>query len=271
MGPNLIFLARKSVHINYWVKNLSLELLLLRYIRSIRDENFQIYVESLAQIMPWMFALDHTNYSRWLSVHIGDMLTLRNKHPDVLAEFQSGNFVVHKTSNKFSAMAVDQCHKQNNAMVKGSGGAIGLTGNARALRHWMVAGSEIARIITEFEDQATRAQDRANDTGDLPHDQHSGVQAAFHQVRTLATVTEEMGNPFLEDSQDLLVIDTRDVMDVAVADTVRKVKSLGEEQYKKFVEERLKLCTKPVTETLPKNKLPLFSRPPVKTQSKQKE
>ena len=38
-----------------------------------------------------------------------------------------------------------------NAVVKGSGGAIGLTGNPGALRRWMVAGREIAGITTEFE------------------------------------------------------------------------------------------------------------------------
>ena len=59
--------------------------------------------------------------------------------------------MVHKTSNKFSAMALDQSHEQNNAMVKGSGGAVGLTGNPGALRRWMVAGPEIARLTTEFE------------------------------------------------------------------------------------------------------------------------
>ena len=67
------------------------------------------------------------------------MATLAEKHPDVFAEFKLRNFVVHKTSNKFSAMALDQSHEQNNAMVKGSGGAIGLTGNPGALRRWMVA------------------------------------------------------------------------------------------------------------------------------------
>ncbi len=136
--------ARQSVHFDYWLKTLSLQRLLLRYIRSIREGNFQLYVESLTQIMPWMFALDHINYSRCLSVHIRDMITFSNKHPDVLTQFQSGKFVVHKSSNKFSAMAIDQCHEQNNAMVKGSGGAIGLMGNPGALRRWMVAGPEIA-------------------------------------------------------------------------------------------------------------------------------
>ena len=40
---------------------------------------------------------------------------------------------------------------------------------------------------------------------------------ALNDVRSLVAVLEEMGNPFLEDSEDLLVIDTRDVMDAAVA------------------------------------------------------
>ena len=78
-----------------------------------------------------------------------------------------------------------------------------------------------------------------------------------------------MGNPFLEKTQDLLVLDTRDIMETPVAETVRKIESLGEEQYTKFVEERLELCTKPVTDTLPKNKLPLFNRSQTKTQQMQ--
>ena len=203
------------------------------------------------------------------------MTALSNKHPDVPVEFQSGNFVVHKTSNKFSAIAIDKCHEQNNAKTKqskGSGGAVGLIGNPGALRRWMVAGPEIARIITESEEQAATLQSSSKNTGDLHHDQHSGVQEAFQkEVKTLVSVLEDMGNPFLEGSQDLLVIDTRDVMDTAVAETVRKFETLGEGQYKAFVDERLDLCTKSVTEILSKNKLPLFYWPPVKTQSKQKK
>ena len=98
-------------------------------------------------------------------------MTLAEKHPDVLAEFKSGNFVVHKTSNKFSAVALDQSHEQNNAMVKDSGVAIRLTGNPGALRRWMVAGPEIARITTEFEEQAIKQQGGPVDTEHPHHDQ----------------------------------------------------------------------------------------------------
>ena len=124
----------------------------------------------------------------------------------------------------------------------------------------------MSRITTEFEQQHS-----ASDTGHRHHDQQPGVQAAFlKEVKALVTVLEEMGNPFLEHSQDLLVIDTRDIMDIKVAETVRRIETLGEEQYTTFVKERLEQCTTPVTQTLPKNKLPLFSRPPVKMKLKQK-
>lgn len=39
--------AKASVHFDYWLKTLSLELLLLRYIRSLHEGNFQRYVEFL--------------------------------------------------------------------------------------------------------------------------------------------------------------------------------------------------------------------------------
>ena len=104
------------------------------------------------------------------------MTTLTEKHPDVVAEFKSGNFVVHKTYNKFSAMALDQCHEQNNAMVKGCGGAIGLAGNPGALRRWMIAGPEIARVTAE---QSMKKQDAASGLKHHHHDQQPAVQAAF--------------------------------------------------------------------------------------------
>ena len=78
-------------------------------------------------------------------------MMLSEKQPNVLAEFKTGKFFICKTSNKFSVMAIDQCHEQNNALVKGSRGAIGLTGNPGALKRWTVAGLEIVLINKDFE------------------------------------------------------------------------------------------------------------------------
>ena len=257
--------AQQCPQFDYWLKTLSLEIILLLYIRAIREGNFQLYIESLTKIVPWMFSLDHIHYSRWLPVHIRDMLSLSEKHPEIFEEFHAGKFVVHKTSNKFSAMAIDQCHEQNNATVKESGGAIGLTSNPSALRRWMVAGPEVARVVTEFEHFATGRQD---DQAHLHHDQRPGVQTAFAKdVSALAAAFRELGNPFLEKSQDLLVLDTRDIADTSVIESVRKVEALGEEQYQVFVKERLDKCEKPITEVITKNKLPLFRNQSVRCHS----
>ena len=153
------------------------------------------------------------------------------KHPSILTEFRAGKFAVCKTSNIFSAMAIDQCHEQNNAIIKESGGAIGLTSNPGALRRWMVAGPEVARMVTEFESYA--ADSNNGDITNSHHEQHPGVQASFlKDVKSLIAVFIEMGNPFLERGQDLLVLDTKDIMNISVGETVRKAEALGEEQYK---------------------------------------
>lgn len=69
------------------------------------------------------------------------------------------------------------------------------------------------------------------------------------------TVLEEMANPFLEHSQNLLVFDTRDIMNNPSAVTMGRIETLGEKQLTKFVTERLEQCTTPIAQTLLKNKL----------------
>ncbi len=64
------------------------------------------------------------------------MLRLEETHPQIRTEFLKGNFVVHKSSREFSALAIDQAHEQANAVIKGEGGAIGVTEDPSALRRW---------------------------------------------------------------------------------------------------------------------------------------
>ncbi|KAJ8415350.1 hypothetical protein AAFF_G00423300 [Aldrovandia affinis] len=71
------------------------------------EANFFLYCQSLAELIPYFFANNNVNYARWLPIHYRDMVTLEQKHPQLAQEFQSGNFVVHKSSRQFSAMAID--------------------------------------------------------------------------------------------------------------------------------------------------------------------
>lgn len=133
-----------------------------------------------------VFAVNHQHYARLASVHLRDMITTDSLHPAIAKEFT----VNKRRSKPFSAIGLDHAHEQLNARVKGVGGAVGLTENADALRRWMVAGPEVARVVTEFE-QASGCHEDYNVF--RHHEQMPAQQIAFiKQVCSLVTTIENV-------------------------------------------------------------------------------
>eukprot|EP00918_Siedleckia_nematoides_P001651 GHVU01003885.1.p1 GENE.GHVU01003885.1~~GHVU01003885.1.p1 ORF type:complete len:227 (+),score=31.22 GHVU01003885.1:512-1192(+) len=202
--------------------------------------------------------MDHTNYARWLLVHVRDMVNLKQIHLEIPVEFSKGHFTVQKTTRAFSSIAIDQAHEQNNAAVKREGGAIRLTQNPDALRRWMVAGPELVRITTEFE---ASSEGRSNKTASetRQHEQTKSSQMKFAEhITALVEVLEEMGNPFQEQSKDLLRIHTRDIVDPTVSLSIQQAEDMGQQQYQKVVKDRLLTRKTPTSEPLKRNRLKLF-------------
>ena len=257
--------ADASPQFQFWFIILQLELTVLIYVRSVREGNFLQHIDALSRLVPWISALGQTNYARWIPVHLRDMVTLAIKHPSIYAQFRADNFTVKKTTHAFSAIALDQAHGQNNAWVKGGGGAVGLTENPAALRRWMVSGPEMARVITEYQGTAAK---RMKKPELKHHEQIKHTQIAFARgVKSFTGVMGEMRNPFCDDSKDLLVLDSRDLADPEVINIVRQIEILGQQQYDTYVNERLVNQTKPITDPIKWKNLPLFSRPPVREKS----
>ena len=171
---------------------LTFELLILILVRSFRQSDFRQYTAALMAITPWTFALDRTNYSRWLPVHIRDMVELPNKHPHVYNVFSTSGekFTVQKMTNTFSCIPLDQAHEQNNELIKGDGGVIGITETSGALLRWMVAGPELARVVKEFE--STLKEDNTDQTCTAYHEQSRACQADFiSHVQSLVSTIEK--------------------------------------------------------------------------------
>ena len=113
---------------------LEMQLVIFLLIRCFREGNFDMYQEALSELIPYFFGNNNVNFARWLPVHFRDMMSLEKQHPDVAVQFHKGKFVVHKSRREFSALAIDQAHEQNNAVIKGDGGAVGPTEGPVALR-----------------------------------------------------------------------------------------------------------------------------------------
>ena len=68
-----------------------------------------------------------------------------------------------------------------------------------------------------------------------------------------------MGNPFQEESVDLLVLDSKNIADVPVKQTVRTIEKLGQDKYESFINERIKSSDKSIFHPISRNQPPLFS------------
>ena len=86
------------------------------------------------------------------------MASLEHIHPEIGDELIKGNFTVRETRRAFSFIVIIQAHEQNNDVVKDDRGADGLTQNCETLRRLAVSGSEMARLIAEFD----KSMDTAN-------------------------------------------------------------------------------------------------------------
>ena len=142
----------------FWNMCIKLKSLLMKFLHFQREGVYSAYVDSLAEIILWLFTFDHSHYARWLSVHLHDLSNLQSISPNTYEEFVKGHFVTQKSSHKFSKLAHDQVHEQLNAMVKGDGGVIGITENESSFRRWMVAGPEIAQLLIDYRQKQEKGE-----------------------------------------------------------------------------------------------------------------
>lgn len=214
---------------HYWTRVMDMELLLLKFIRSQREANFDMYIECLREMLPWFFLLDHVHYARWLTVHVQDLTQLQVSNQATFEQFSKGAFVTQKSTRKFSAMAHDQVHEQLNAILKGDGGFIGITENAETLKRWTVSAPELTRIISEV---TTSNAEPTNH-----HDSGTTNQTRFvMQVQSLVRTMNELGNPFTENSSELLTLDTKVIMSQDSVKQLKMAATEGQVKYRKFLE-----------------------------------
>ena len=102
----------------------------------------------------------------------------------------------------------------------------------------------------------------------LHHDQTKNVDNAFGKyVCSLVNVKEELGNPLEEESEDLLVLDSKEIADPSAVEAVKKAQKIGQQQFQTFTEECLVERTKPIDDTIHRNRLKLTT----KTAGKEKQ
>ena len=142
--------------------------------------------------------------------------------------------------------------------MKEDGGAVGLIENTAELTRWIIWGPEKARIVNDFEENMPSR--RGSKAIYLHHVQIKSFQDKFGQhLVSLVSIMEELENLFLESDEALACLDTKDIAESIVCDTVNKIESVEKQKSQEFFTERLVKKTKSIDDTLHKDKLSLFS------------
>ena len=84
---------------HYWYIIIGLMLNLLIFVRSIREGNFSLYVSFLKQVVKWYYASGHYYYTRWVTVHLYDLVNVPTT-ASYLGKCFSDSYVAFQKSNK---------------------------------------------------------------------------------------------------------------------------------------------------------------------------
>ncbi len=125
--------------------------LILQFIRSTREANWEPHVACLLELLPWFHAYDRTNYARYLPVYILHMLQLPTTHPTAHEQLVAGEFAVQRSNgNTYGRILHDQTIKvtTNNKDAKSHRGIIGISLGPAAVFKWMALRADGAEFTS---------------------------------------------------------------------------------------------------------------------------
>ena len=245
---------RSSENAFFWFHAVELEVNMFTFICSVREGNFNLFIRTLQNLLPYVFALDQTHYSRWLLIFIQDLQQLEEKDA-VFSEFRKGHFTVNKTNCAFSSIEPDHAHKQNNKIIKRDGGAVGLFDNEDALMEWATCGPIKAAMLRDlFDDDLDEDENFCHH-----HENSDSFEKRFHSDRMkLIDAFRKEGNPFEE--QPLINLFAKTVVPPDSMESTRTACVIGERQSMQLVDGHLIRKSVSLYDNIKLEKLPLFNQ-----------
>ena len=115
----------------FWLSFIEMLENLLNVLYATRTGKWHLYLESLRNILPYVFAYNHLNYAKYMTTMLGEMLNLEQNHPNIYRKFVAGNFCVQLSPHSFSRVEADKVIETTiNRDTKKPGGLKGFSTNA---------------------------------------------------------------------------------------------------------------------------------------------
>ena len=227
-------LAVDNPNAEFWWQYMTMVSITLSFTRAQRDGLWDLHLHSFKRMLPYFFRYDHVNYARWDTVYLAEMSTLP---PEVLLQFQEGNFVVKRTERRFNQVSADQSTEWLNATGKKSGGLVGITGITSTLNRWTLS-YNLRTVITS---QTTAMMDlTAEDDDEYTHNEYTKRRMENDDSDEQKLVQPKKKHGVLHDSGATLKnIINKDMVTPEIQESLLAAESLGLSQMRTFVDKRL--------------------------------
>lgn len=140
---------KENSTIQYWRMYMDIVSILLRFTRAIREGDWELFLASFSEMLPWFAVFDHVNYTRWGAIFLADMKMLSQTAPEVYSGFKKGDFVTKESKNKFNKIPDDQALEHVNRAGKVAGGLVGITRNDTARDRWCLTYNDRSRLTED--------------------------------------------------------------------------------------------------------------------------
>jgi len=138
-----------------WLQYMDMNDILFKHIRAERTGNWDLHLQSMSEMLPYMAAAGHNNYTKCLHLYLQRMSSLQNDHPDVYQHFQDGLHVIRRSDPYWAGLSSDlvieqvlmRSMKTNGGLTRGRG----MTEQQRLV--WLLsmpACAEVNRMMQEF-------------------------------------------------------------------------------------------------------------------------
>ncbi|PIK44379.1 hypothetical protein BSL78_18773 [Apostichopus japonicus] len=265
------FLAKmnkESPTFAFWSSYVNMVENVLLLTRATRTGNWQLHLSIIRRILPWMFAYDRPNYSRYLSAYYLEMCDLQTTHPLAYDALSSGEFAVQRQEGHgFAQVECDICIEQTvNRDAKTKGGLVGFTTNHGAVLRWLLTQHQCSAITNECK-AMTAKKGQARIRKDLDQ---SRIEHDEKDVESIVSIVRNMVNPFDVEGDNLLHLSSGVVASDKVKHDLMQAEEIGVTKFTAFCRNNLQKESTSFYDPIKRCNLATFEAAKKKTMTKVK-
>ena len=132
----------------FWMSLISMAQIFLNFQKSIKTGNWQLHLQSISSMLPWM----HAKLQPSFNLNLCTQQNLEKALPNICKKFLAGNFSLRRKLGSFNKVPSDQVIEQTiNKDQKGSGGTVSFSISESTVQRWIVSNHIISRILGDFQ------------------------------------------------------------------------------------------------------------------------